>query len=124
MENSFVTPVAIWLRFSCFEEEDDICTYEYCRDFYVSLCPEEMLSDIDRIVDVLGLDEKNRFDLLRMINDHQKSESREQRELWGSNDHYYVIEMNFVYSLVKREDKTISFSEALALENIQLSWQK
>ncbi len=111
-----VTPVAIWLRFSSYEEEDNTCTYEYCRDFYVSLRPEDMLSDIDRIVNVLSLDEKNRFDLLRMINNYQKNESGEQGELWGSNGHYYVIEMNFVYFLAKRENETISFSEALALE--------
>ena len=40
-------------------------------------------------------------------------ESKEQRELCGSNDHWYVIEMDSVYSLFTCENETISLSDSL-----------
>ena len=44
------SPVGIILHFFTYEEseEDDSC-FAFDRDFYVSLCPCDMLSDIDAI---------------------------------------------------------------------------
>ena len=49
-------PVGIILNFYTYEEsEEDNSCFEFDRDFYVSLCPYDMLSDLDAIEKMLDL---------------------------------------------------------------------
>ena len=117
MEKIEICPIGIILNFFTYEEseEDDSC-FEFDRDFYVSLCSCDMLSDLDAIEKMLDLSIIDRHELLHLIISFQHGEVKEYAELEATNGHSYIIRPKYVYSMETCEEASFSGAGAVGSE--------